>query len=71
MYPWSIAVHHGEAADPRLLGWIKHVLDQMFGLGPWTVVAGLGFFVVAIPVAVIAIYLFQRGRFPGGLGKNS
>ena len=68
---WSIAAHHVEAADPRLLGWIKHVLDQMIGLGPWTVVAGLGFIVVAIPVAVVAVYLIQRGRYPGGLGKNT
>ncbi len=68
---WSLAAHHGEAADPRLLGWIKHVLDQMIGLGPWTVVAGLGFIVVAIPVAVVAIYLIQRGRYPGGLGKKA
>ena len=68
---WSMAAHHGEAADPRLLGWIKHLLDQMIGLGPWTVVAGLGFIVVAIPVVVVAIYLIQRGRNPGGLGKNT
>ena len=68
---YSIAAHHGEAADPRLLGWIKHALDQMLGLGPWTVVVGLGFIIVAIPVAVVAIYLIQRGRYPGGLGKNT
>ena len=66
---WSFAAHHGEAADPRLLGWIKHVLDQMIGLGPWTAVAVLGFIVVAIPVAVAAVYLIQRRRYPGGLGK--
>ena len=70
-YLGSVAAHHGEAADPRLLGWIKHLLDQMIGLGPWTVVAGLGFIVVAIPVMVVAIYLVQRGRYPGGLGKNT
>ena len=68
---WSISAHHGEAADPRLLGWIKHVLDQMIGLGPWTVVAVLGFIVVAIPVVVVAVYLIQRGRYPAGLGKNT
>lgn len=67
----AVAAHHGEAADPRLLGWIKHALDQMFGLGAWTVVAGLGFIVVVIPVAVVAIYLIQRWRYPGGLGKNT
>ena len=70
-YLVSVAAHHGEAADPRLLGWIKHLLDQIVGVGPWAVVAGLGFIVVAIPVAVVAIYLVQRGQYPGGLGKNS
>ena len=68
---WSVAGYHGEAADPRLLGWVKHVLDQMIGLGPWTLVAGLGFIVAAIPVAVVAIYLIQRGLYRGGLGKNT
>ena len=53
-----------------MLGWIKQVLDQMIGLGPWTVVAGLGLIVVAIPVAVVAVYLFQRRRYPGGLDKK-
>ena len=70
MYLWSVAAHHGEAADPRLLGWIKHLLDQMLGLGPWTVVAGLGLIVVAIPVAVVAVYLFQIRRYPQRLGKK-
>ncbi len=68
---WSIAAHHGEAADPRLLGWIKHLLDQIIEVGPWTVVVGLGFIIVAIPVAVVTVYLIQRGRYPGGLGKNT
>lgn len=71
MFLRSLLAHHGDAADPRLLGWIKHALDQMFGLGPWTLVAGLGFTVVGMPVVVLAIYLIQRWRYPGGLGKNT
>ncbi|MCH7713917.1 MAG: hypothetical protein IIC99_09875 [Chloroflexi bacterium] len=71
MHLWSIAAHHGESADPRLLGWIKHLFDQVITVGPWTVVVGLGLIIVAIPVAVVAAYLFQRGRYPGGLGKKT
>jgi len=71
MYLWSVTAHHGEAADPRLLAWIKHVLDQVINVGPWTVVAGVGLIVVAIPVVVVAVYLFQSRRYPGGLGRNT
>lgn len=76
MFPWPMfllsgAAHHGEAADPRLLGWIKHLLDQMVTVGPWAVVVGLGFVLAAIPLAVIAVYFLQRGRRSGGLGEDA
>ncbi len=63
--------HHGESADPRLLAWIKQLLDQVIDVGPWVVVGGVGLIVVAIPVAVIAIYLFQTRRSPEGLDKTT
>ena len=34
--------HHGEAADPTLLEWVKETLDHIIGLGPWAVVLPLG-----------------------------
>ena len=71
MYLWSVTAHHGEAPDPRLLGWIKHLLDQVINVGPWTVVVGVGLIVVMIPVAVAAIYLFQTRRYAGGMGKKT
>ena len=58
----SVAGHHGEAADPDLLEWIKGFLDHAFDLGPWTVVAVLGLLIVSIPVGISAFYLLQQRR---------
>ena len=57
MWLWSIAAHHGEAADPELLEWIKDRLDQIFNLGPWTVVAVLALIILLIPSSIIIFYL--------------
>lgn len=67
---WSVLAHHGGPADPRLLEWIKHRLDQIFDLGPWTLVVILGLVLVAIPLAVITIYLTQRRRFSPGFDDS-
>ena len=58
----KVLSHHGEPADPTLLTWIKHRLDQLLELGPWTVVGVLGVLLVAMPVALVVFYLVQRGR---------
>ena len=58
----SVAGHHGEAADPDLLEWIKGFLDHAFDLGPWTVVAILGLLIVSIPLGISGFYLFQQRR---------
>jgi hypothetical protein len=58
----SVLAHHGEAADPDLLHWIKGVLDHLVVAGPWLAVAVLGLSIVAIPAAVVALYLWQRRR---------
>ena len=57
----SIAAHHGEA-DPRLLAWIKDLLDQLIGLGPWTVVALIGSLILAMPIGLSVFYLVQQRR---------
>lgn len=56
-----VAVHHGEA-DPDLLAWIKARLDQLLGMGPWTIVTLLGLLVLAIPLGIVVFYLTQRRR---------
>jgi hypothetical protein len=58
----SVPTHHGEAADPDLLHWIKGVLDHLVGAGPWVAVALLGILVVAIPTSVVIFYVVQQRR---------
>lgn len=60
--PLSIPTHHSEPADPELLEWITHQVDALLGLGPAAMVLALGLVIVAIPVAVMAVYLAQRLR---------
>ena len=60
----SLALHHGEAADPELLIWIKQRLDLLLGLGPWTIVALVAMLIVAFPVALVLFYVVQNRR-PG------
>ena len=57
----SVMAHHGEA-DPRLLVWIKDLLDQLIGLGPWTVVALIGLLILAMPIGLSVFYLVQQRR---------
>ena len=54
--------HHGEAADPDLLEWIRGVLDQLIGVGPWAGVVLLGLLILAIPGATVVFFLMQRRR---------
>ena len=55
----SVAAHGGEL-DIHLLGWINDLLDDILGLGGWTVVALIGAVILVIPVVLVALYLFQR-----------
>ena len=57
-----ILAHQGDAADPELLHWIRERLDQIFGIGPWVVVAIMGFIILSIPVSIIVVYLMQAKR---------
>ena len=55
----SVAAHHGDAVDPVLLEWIKDRLDHLLGLGPWAIVALAGFIIVALPIALVLLYVAQ------------
>ncbi len=61
----SLARHHGESVDSDLFERIKDLLDSMLGVGPWTIVAGLGALILLIPLSVVVFYLTQRRRHPG------
>ena len=52
----SVAMHHGEAADPDLMEWTMHRIDSLVGLGPALVVGILVIVIVLIPVAVWVLY---------------
>ena len=65
MIPLTIFTHHSEPGDPVLLGWIKDQIDEVLGLGPETIVIGLGLIVIAMPVAIMLVYLSQRTRRDG------
>ncbi|MCI0868906.1 MAG: hypothetical protein J4O08_04255 [Chloroflexi bacterium] len=65
MIPLTIFAHHSEPGDPVLLGWIKDQIDAVLGFGPETIVIGLGLVVIAMPVAIMAVYLTQRAKHGG------
>ena len=57
----SVTSHHGDAADPILMLWIKDRLDDLANLGPWLVVGLVGLVILAIPVVLVASY-FTQGK---------
>ena len=62
--PWPIILsvprHHGEAADPELLAWIKQLLDHVLGSAGWVIVALVGLALVAFPIGLVLLYVAQR-----------
>ena len=64
--PWPIILsvpgHHGEAADPEMLAWIKQLLDHALGSAAWVIIAVVGLALVAFPVGLILFYLTQQRR---------
>jgi 3-methyladenine DNA glycosylase/8-oxoguanine DNA glycosylase len=58
----AIAAHHGEAADPILLAWIKEVLDSLLGLGPWTVVVFLGLLMAGMPLVLATSHWLRNAH---------
>ena len=64
--PWamilSVPGHHGEAADPELLAWIKQLLDQVLGSAGWVVVVIVGLALVAFPIGLVLFYIAHNRR---------
>ena len=64
--PWPIILsvpgHHGEAADPEMLAWIKQLLDHALGSAAWVIIAVVGLALGAFPVGLILFYLTQQQR---------
>lgn len=55
-------LHQGDAADPELIHWLKDRMDELFGVGPWVMVAATAGIVIAIPAAIALLYLYQQRR---------
>lgn len=51
----GLFLHHSEFIDPTLWEWIQHKIDELFGLGPTTIVVVLGAMTVAFPVGLMAL----------------
>jgi hypothetical protein len=62
MIPMSALGHHGEPADPTLLEWIGHRIDELVGIGPVALAAILGLTIVAIPTALVVWYLLATRK---------
>ncbi len=58
----SVLAHHSEPGDPVLMEWIRHQIDSILGLGPAAIVIGLGAVIVAIPLAIMIVFMAQRMR---------
>ena len=58
----GLLLDHSEYVDPTLIDWIKHEIDDIFGLGPATIVAVLGAVTLAFPIALMALALRRRRR---------
>ena len=58
----SLAIHHDEIADPDFLEWLQIQLNHLIQWGPWPVILAVGALTIALPVAIIAFYLYQQRR---------
>ena len=58
----SVLRHHGEAANPELLAWIKQLLDHVLGPSGWVIVAVVAVALIAFPVGLVLFYLSQLRR---------
>lgn len=43
-------LHHSEAIDPTLIGWIRDEIDNLLGLDATAIAALLGFVILAFPL---------------------
>lgn len=57
-----LLLHQGDAADAELIHWLKDRMDEILGLGPWTMVGAMGAIVIAIPLAIGLFYYYQHRR---------
>ena len=59
----SVLGHHSEPGDPVLIDWLLHLFHNVVALGPMAIVVVLGVIIVAIPIAIMAVFLTQRAKY--------
>lgn len=57
----GLLLHHAESVNPTMVEWIKDKIDDIFGLGPTTIVIVLGAVTIAFPIGLMALAL-RRAR---------
>lgn len=53
--PFRLLLHHSEYIDPTLVEWIKHEIDDIFGLSPTTIVVILGALTLVFPIGLMVL----------------
>ncbi len=49
-------LHHGEPADPVLLGWLQHKIDSILNLGPGAAALLFGAIILLIPILILVFF---------------
>lgn len=57
-----VLAHHTEPGDPVLLEWMRRLIDDLVGIAPLWIVIFLGLVIIAVPTAIIVIFLLSRPR---------
>ena len=55
-----VPLHHEAPGDPTLLRWVQDRIDHLFGLEAAAMVVVIGLLLLAIPVGILAAYVWQR-----------
>lgn len=64
----NILAHHSEAVDPTLVEWIRHRIDEIFGVDSGVIVLLLGLVIVLFPVGLLTLAWRRRRAARGQKG---
>ena len=56
-------LHHGEPADPVLLGWLQHKIDSVLNLGPGAAVLLFGAIIISFIVQLLLDYFIYKKSY--------
>jgi|AP45_3_1055517.scaffolds.fasta_scaffold319480_1 hypothetical protein len=58
---FGLLLHNSEAVDPVLIEWIKHKIDEIFGVSAMPIVIVLGALMLVFPIGLMAL-VWRRAR---------